>query len=335
VINSLFSVLQQVAKEHLGYLIGFFNVESGEVSISDERFLCDSCWTDREISVVCTTCEKDGTNFIKMRSGAGDGIYSLFRFFEVEKPANSIGGMLILDYVLNAELIMPYQLNQNGLRINNLDFSKVKIDCAGEFIGQVVCKNLEDQEADAKYEEMLKEIDPFYVGSMKANRFCLYVGDAAANNDGSFALLNVGVTPGLYNVYLFGDIAIYLREDVASDFQLPSKSKLSKEDLNKYVLGDPNDDVRAHIKTIGLETAHWNYLLEANSVLPKTLYALPESTQAAALEPSFVANLWSAQLAHKGDIEAKERLTKFFSHLSKNEFTSLYRDFLEMRGISI
>lgn len=331
--NSLASVLQEVGREHLAYLIGFFNVESGEVSISSQRFLlCDSCWNDHEISIVCTTCGRDGKNFIKMRSGAGDGVYSLFRFFEKDNPVNSIGGMIILDYVFNAGTLLPYQLDRNGPRIHDLDFTDVTNDCAGEFIGQVACKDYENQEEDAEYDELTRQAEseyPFLAGTMKANKFGFYVGDASADNDGSFALLSVGVTQGLYNVYLFGDIAIYLKEDIASDFQLPSKSKLSEEDLKKYVLGNPNDEMRSHWQTMGLETAQWNYLLETKSTERPM-----EFVQAAALEPTLVANSWSAQLAHKGDREAKKRLTEEFSGVSENEFTNLTRDLLEMRGIS-
>jgi len=335
VSHTLFSLLRDISKDHSGYLVGFFNIESGEVAISDERFPpCDHCWNNREILGSCSECGKDGTNFIKMRSGAGDGVYSAFRFFKEGDPVEAIGGMLLLDFALNASAILPFHLDQDGSRINDLDLSDITKDRSGEYIGSVVCKYSEDEEDDATFNEQIANLPPgaeIYIGGLEANRFAIYVGDAAANDDGSFALLSIGVNPGRFHVYLFEDIAIFLTEKAAKDFGMPTVTRLSNEDLHDYVLGKSNEDVRAHLEPAGLGAVHWNYLLEC-----KALSRPSESIEAAAIEPNIVASSWAAQLAHVKDPNGKKFLKEFLDEIGfrGKEADEYTRNLLHSRGIN-
>lgn len=250
--EKLLSILGRIQKDHEGFCVGFFNIESGQVAISDGIFLsCDACISNfRSITEICTTCGKDGTNYIKFKSGSGDGVYSLFRFVkrEVEpgyEADESIGGLIFLDWAKNAGKVMPDLLDDENPRLKDLEFFYDLVnDCEGKYIGSVICKK--------SYPE--PDLDTAH---------CLYVSDAYIGKNGEDAILASFLSPGEYAIFLFESLAIFIRSDKAKKYGLIPHSRLSKIELENFALGKENEGVRSHTAPMGPQTIIWNsYLAE-------------------------------------------------------------------------
>ena len=257
--EKLLSILGRIHKDYVGFCVGFFNIESGQVAISDELFFsCDNCnWNVRSITEKCTTCGKDGTNYIKFKSGSGDGVYSLFRFVKrgvedghtltdgtidyFDNTDESIGGLIFLDWEKMEDKILPHFLNENVLpRRVELDFfSDLVSDCQGEYIGSVICK---DSHADP-------DLDYAH---------CLYVSDAYIGNNGQDAILYSNLRPGEYAIFLFKGVAIFIRTDEAKKYGLTPQSRLSKIETENFALGGKKEAVRSHVTPMGPQTIMWN-----------------------------------------------------------------------------
>ena len=257
--EKLLSILGRIHKDYVGFCVGFFNIESGQVAISDELFFsCDNCnWNFRSITEKCTTCGKDGTNYIKFKSGSGDGVYSLFRFVKrgvedgitlrdgtidyFDNTDESIGGLIFLDSEKMEDKILPHFLDENEMpRRVELDFfSDLVSDCQGEYIGSVICKDtLADPDLD--------------------NAHCLFVSDAYIGNNGQDAILYSNLRPGEYAIFLFKGVAIFIRTDEAKKYGLIPQSRLSKIETENFALGKKKEAVRSHVTPMGPQTIMWN-----------------------------------------------------------------------------
>jgi hypothetical protein len=265
--EKLLSILGRIHKDYVGFCVGFFNIESGQVAISDEIFFsCDNCnWNFRSITEKCTTCGKDGTNYIKFKSGSGDGVYSLFRFVKrgmehgetlddgtidyFDNTDESIGGLIFLDWVKNGDKILPHFLNgDNGRRVEleNLSAWFDINDCEGEYIGSVICKN-------SGY-----DLDQYH---------CLYVSDASIGKNGQDAILFANLSPGEYAIFLFESVAIFIKSDKAKQYGLIPQSRLSKIETENFALGKKGEAVRSHVTPMGPQTIMWNSELAELSMI--------------------------------------------------------------------
>jgi hypothetical protein len=72
-------------------LLGFVDIEGGHVGISG-RWIpsCDNCFSE----VTCVDCGRNPSNYLHLRAGNGDGVYSVFEISFEEKV---VGAFLMLD----------------------------------------------------------------------------------------------------------------------------------------------------------------------------------------------------------------------------------------------
>lgn len=329
--NTLFSILSRIQQSYWGFLVGFFNIESGLVAISDEIFLfCDKCdWSARSITEECKACGKDGTNYIRFKSGSGDGVYSLFRFFkkglenETDNVEESIGGLLFLDWIKNGSEVLPYFLdNQNPRRVDLDFFYDLADDCEGEYIGSVICKT-SDGAADWEH--------------------CLFFGDAYLGNTGSDAILYSNLSPGEYAIYLFNSLALFIRKDEAIKYGLTTNFRFSKVELENFALGKENEAVRSHVTPMGLNTVCWNYEL-IDSELVYELQANGSNTLATDFDytqdgnpnhPVWELFYWLVQMERLGIDVGVKRIAEFLEPSNSNyEYWANYKlEVLKILGI--
>lgn len=72
-------------------LLGFIDIEGGHVGISGKWIeSCTSCTSE----ISCAHCGRDSSNYLNLRAGNGDGVYSVFEISFEEKV---VGAFLILD----------------------------------------------------------------------------------------------------------------------------------------------------------------------------------------------------------------------------------------------
>jgi hypothetical protein len=85
-------------------LEGFINIEGGEVGIASKRFAdCEDCLGTMGVSYTCKQCGRSSNNYLKMRSGFGDGIYPVY---ELSWGSRQMGSLCIFDdqYLFTREL---------------------------------------------------------------------------------------------------------------------------------------------------------------------------------------------------------------------------------------
>lgn len=73
------------------YLSGFVDIEGGHLGISG--FWLEKCF-DCMYEASCSTCGREMENYLQIRAGDGDGIYSVF---ELHFEQNAVGALVILD----------------------------------------------------------------------------------------------------------------------------------------------------------------------------------------------------------------------------------------------
>jgi hypothetical protein len=245
--NQFLSTLDKIhAAGYSGYFSSLFNIESGQVGISDERMpKCDQCFEDASITSNCANCGRTPENFIRFQSGEGDGIYALLELYNPDIENSSLGGLLIFNKnVVGALYGSVLDGHSPGF---DLDFSDVMTELQGEYITSVHC---------------LGDLLPSEVGTESADH-CLYVGDANSDDSGQYALTLFHTRPGEHSVYLFGEreAALIIPKERTGEFGLSSASTLKEEERTELAIGGPDDLVSGHINPEGLKTILHNVLL--------------------------------------------------------------------------
>ena len=312
--NLLESSLKKIhAAGYSGYFSSLFNIESGQVGISDERMPnCEVCYLDESTTSDCASCGRTPENFFRFRSGGGDGVYGLVQLFDPLVEDRVLGGLLIFNksVVESMYTIVADEGNSPSL---DLDFSDVLPELEGEFIGHVSC-----------YGPLTEAEEAGDVG-----QHVLYVGDANSDDSGEFALTSFYCRPGTYAVYLFGDreAALVIPKERAREFGLSEESAISDDARTEYALGKPDEDVLGHMVPAGLQTLVLNVNL--------TLY------DPASEDENFRGQLvnhmaWVAQIASVAPELMPDNLPefqiRFIKELGKKDLAS---SLAQMRGFKL
>lgn len=257
----LFEILA-VLREHgyCGVFNSVFNVESGDAAIFDEVIpSCDNCYLTRTTSINCDTCGRTSNNFIKFRSGEGDGIYAALDIcLEGDEP---LGGLLLFDS--EAVESMLAMMENGSSPTFDLDLSDLIQDIEGVCIGHINLKS-----CDHCYEpELLIKCDacgllPGELG------YGFFVGDAGLDNSGNYAIANFWAEPGDFSVFLFGkrQAALILpnnqlKYEVTS--KITHKHEWSGDKIQEFSLGSSSDNVRSHVRPAGKDAVKINSTLFA------------------------------------------------------------------------
>jgi hypothetical protein len=218
-----------------GFFSSVFNVEGGEASIADERMpACDDCFGVESHSFDCDSCGRSKSNFIKFRAGDGDGIYAVV---DICLPGDEpLGGLLIFERNLVGNMLA---MVENGSpQLFDLDFSEVMEEMEGVCIGNITL--IGDPEDGGHY--------------------CLYVGDAGADDSGKYALSYFHADPGEYSIFLFGvrQAALILPRNRLEEFGLSEEHDWSEEEIRHFAVGSMLDTVMSHMNPAGIDAVAYN-----------------------------------------------------------------------------
>jgi hypothetical protein len=294
------------------YLHSIFNVESADAFVANSfHSTCDSCDLRDSVSKECTECGRKPNNYIRFRTGEGDGTYLVWRLASNLDARDAIGCLLILDLpTVGRQLELV--LEENAGRVFDIDYSDILEPMEGTFIGSI---DVEDESDDPE----LRHLHALYIGDVNSN----------LNPIGN-ALSIVRVYPDEYAVYIFGDrqAVLLIRRSEASKFGFNENPMASSTEITDLALGSSTDNVRAHLESQGRRCIELNCQLNFPDSQVNELDVLPASLQYWS---------WMLQLSLLGDQEASTALEghKNETGMADEEWAG-YREFLgTLRSISV
>jgi hypothetical protein len=181
------------------YLSGLIDIEGGHIGLSG--MWLDSC-TDYTFGSSCNCCGRTPSNYLEVRAGDGDGLYSVF---ELHFEKNAVGALAILDEncqfateIINSSSAAfdDYQDNAQVL----IDFNKGFYEFFYDSIGEL------DRTLEMHFlGEISAGDNPLYLAGSKTKGILIF-GESNEGRDSNQSLVTINnVMPGKYRSFLFAN----------------------------------------------------------------------------------------------------------------------------------
>lgn len=181
------------------YLSGLVDIEGGRLGVSGTWL--DGC-TNYTTESSCPSCGRTSSNYLEVRSGNGDGLYSVF---ELHFERNSVGALVILDEdcqfafeILNSSSAAfdNYKEDSQVLIDFNRSFYEFFYDSIGEF----------DRTLEMHYlGEITAGDNPIYSMGSEPNGILIF-GESNEGKDSNQAMVTVNnIKPGVYRNFIFAN----------------------------------------------------------------------------------------------------------------------------------